>query len=213
MQLMQNTENPPDRSGLTQSSDEGGGGSPAQENEAEGNELLYMYPYLQDVRTYHGLLSSVNIKDRIRGATELGQASWNGGEVVQSYIGKIGAVRTMLDILANKQEPQNLKLKIIQALSVVSHNHPENQSIMRQLDLIQTLVEFLADTHEEIRKWSANCLFYLLHGNVANQNVALKITSLKQALTAVANDSWQNWPSNDALDILKMLGLHPIDTI
>ena len=165
-------------------------------------------PYLEDAAEYAKRIHSSSIKERSRAIVEIGQLAYLGDDAVQAYILQEGTVDDLVAIVKGVHEPVAVKMKAIQALSLCCRKHRATQDQLRKLGYIEYLANLLSDGYEEMRKWGALSLFFLLHGNSANQAIALTMDGLKERLFAVSNDNWEVWTYNDAEEVMKMLQLN-----
>eukprot|EP01112_Ceratiomyxa_fruticulosa_P019000 TRINITY_DN614_c0_g2_i4.p1 TRINITY_DN614_c0_g2~~TRINITY_DN614_c0_g2_i4.p1 ORF type:complete len:307 (-),score=46.85 TRINITY_DN614_c0_g2_i4:183-1103(-) len=205
-------------SGITESNDEISGsassnpierGRSLPTNVSGGSVNMDLFPYWKDIMRYYSSVKTGGLKEQLKGVAEIGYASWNGGDQAQNHIGKCGIIDYFIGLLNDPQHPLQLKLKVVQSLSMICRNHSQNQEIMCQLNSVNVLYEFLNEENEELRMWSAHCLFFLLSGCASTQNAALRIKNMKERLMKVSIDDWTMWSHNDALEVLKLLGFIP----
>jgi hypothetical protein len=113
--------------------------------------------------------------------------------------------------LDDDDEITNVKIAIVKALAVLCRMHRESQELMRNNGTIEILVDLLGDENEQLRKWACHALFVALLNNADNQTIVITIPSLVSKLNALKNEDWPVlWESNQALQIMKILGWHDV---
>lgn len=167
-----------------------------------------IFPYYHDAVKCHAKLKSHNPKDWSKGATEIGEVAWNGGEQTQTFIGQCGVLKTLANLLDISVDVPGLKLKIVRSLGILCRGNIEIQDQLVELNFVHKIYTILDDPSEEMRKWTTNTLFYMLNDCRNAHVAALKIHELKDRLETIQNnDNWASWNFNDAKEILKMLRL------
>lgn len=181
----------------------------AKEQEPEHPHVNFnIFPYYYDVVKCHNLLKSNSLKDQLKGALEIGEVAWNGGELSQTFLGKCGVLKTLTSLLDSSLDSHTLRLRIIQSFGIICRSNIDLQNQLVDMNYVHRLYTYLFDNNADIRKWTTNTLFYLLHACPKAHHAALMIGGLKERLETVQKDDWSNWDFNDAKEILKMLRLH-----
>lgn len=184
----------------------------AKEQEPEHPHVNFnIFPYYYDVVKCHTMLKSSSTKEQLRGALEIGEVAWNGGELAQTFLGKCGVLKTLTTLLDNSLDNQALRLRIIQSFGIICRSNIDIQNLLVDMNYVHRLYTYLFDNNPDIRKWTTNTMFYLLHACPNAHHAALAIGGLKERLETVQRDDWSNWDFNDAKEILKMLRLHGAD--
>ena len=152
------------------------------------------------------VIASGEKKARIHAVKDLAHIAWLSAEYAQVYIGRAGLIGSLGAILASGDEIE-LKIAAMQSLSVLVRACRPNQDRARKGKIIQSLARYLDHPRLSARQWAAHALFFLLHNNMANHTVALRVASLRRSLELAASEPWDRFPDNEALQILHMLGL------
>eukprot|EP00736_Rhodelphis_marinus_P003938 Rmarinus@m.28148 len=162
--------------------------------------------YVNDIKHWMKKFRGVNPKEKIQAMVELGQLGWIGGEEIQTLIGKTGVLLAFLQFLDLKDEQfASIRVHALQALSLLIQNNRQNQSLLADHGLLESLCETLVDQDLNVRKWTCVVLFNLLHQNSPLQTTAINHPHLIPRVQALLQIDWGHWTHNDALELMRML--------
>ena len=139
---------------------------------------------------------------------ELAVSSWLGGDAVMLWIGKDQVFPLLLEFLLYEPLDEELCLKAIQLISVLVRNHPANQMIAIQENIVHALLSlargygFVAD----LGQWICHTLLFLTYGSSDRLKLITEVENAKDILEEfVGSLDWSAWEHNEAREILKVL--------
>jgi hypothetical protein len=163
--------------------------------------------YVQDATGLCGRILTSTGKERMRLISELMMTAYLGGDSVPNYIATTPIPKLLVTMVRDQAEPLPVRVKVLQAISGLVRASRALQDILRREGFIEFLAEQVGSEVEDVRRWAALSLMFMLHGNVANQTTALTIPGLSEKLAKASNDNWRTWSYNDALEVSKILHL------
>ncbi|KAJ3164284.1 hypothetical protein HK101_000476 [Irineochytrium annulatum] len=138
---------------------------------------------------------------RLKACGELAHVLYHGG-VLDSYIVENPKVLDLLiTIVRERKEPLSLRLQAIQTFSIVCRASETIQRLICERGAVDLLIGQLQDGYDEMRKWAAHCLMFLMIKNYKKYLSHLKSHAVQTAIKHVATDDWTKWKYNDA-DVL-----------
>ncbi|KAI9340431.1 hypothetical protein DFJ73DRAFT_845205 [Zopfochytrium polystomum] len=175
----------------------------AQQGSSTNNSnSIYVTHLLQEVRK---MQPSNPPEVRTKACAEIAHILYHGGILEPYLLAHPRIFVNLITLIPNRREPLSLRMQAIQTLSIACRSSDSIQQYICLRGAAELLMQLLDDDYEEMRKWAAHCLLFLMIKNGRKYESQLKSQAIQNALKRVEKDDWCHWTFNEATELLLLV--------